>query len=119
VGQIGDVARLISDIAGRTNLLSLNTTIEAARAGDAGKGFAVVASEVKPLANQTARATETVRVQISFIHAVTGEAVSVVDSAGEVIICMNAATSAIAAAIDHQRSTRAWTAAGSCVKCAR
>lgn len=41
-GRIGDVVRLIGDIAGRTNLLALNATIEAARAGDAGKGFAAV-----------------------------------------------------------------------------
>ena len=41
--RVGDVARLITEIAGRTNLLALNATIEAARAGDAGKGFAVVA----------------------------------------------------------------------------
>ena len=41
-GRIGDVVRLIGDIAGRTNLLALNATIEAARADDAGKGFAAV-----------------------------------------------------------------------------
>ena len=56
-GAIGDVLTLIMAIAKRTNLLALNATMEAARAGSAGKGFAVVAQEVKNLANQTAEAT--------------------------------------------------------------
>ncbi len=52
------MVNLINDIARQTNLLALDATTEAARAGDAGKGFAVAASEVKALANQAAKATE-------------------------------------------------------------
>ena len=63
--KIGDVIKLIRDIAGQTNLLALNATIEAARAGEAGRGFAVVASEVKSLAVQTAKATEEIASHIS------------------------------------------------------
>jgi len=100
--RIGDVVSLIQDVAAQTNLLALNATIEAARAGDAGRGFAVVASEVKSLADQTARATEEIKQQISAIQNSTNGAVdamqSIVTTMGEV----NKNTQEIAGAVQQQ-----------------
>jgi methyl-accepting chemotaxis protein len=102
--KVGDVVRLIGDVAGRTNLLALNATIEAARAGDAGKGFAVVASEVKALATQTARATDDITTQIAAIRAATAEAVAAVREVGTAIGQVEEVATAIAAAVEEQAS---------------
>src|SRR5439155_11456173 len=100
--KIGDVVKLINDIAGQTNLLALNATIEAARAGEAGKGFAVVASEVKSLATQTAKATEEIGSQIASIRAATGGAVQAIGGIAETIRRMNEIAGAVAVAVEQQ-----------------
>ncbi|WP_439551663.1 methyl-accepting chemotaxis protein [Falsiroseomonas sp.] len=100
--RIGDVVRLIGDIAGQTNLLALNATIEAARAGDAGKGFAVVASEVKTLAGQTARATEEIGQQIGQMQQATSQAVAAIRGIGTTVERTSEIATAIAAAVEQQ-----------------
>jgi methyl-accepting chemotaxis protein len=100
--KIGEVVKLINDIASQTNLLALNATIEAARAGDAGKGFAVVASEVKSLATQTARATEDIRTQITAIQGETESAVEAIRSIAATILDVNEISASIAAAVEEQ-----------------
>jgi methyl-accepting chemotaxis protein len=100
--RIGDVVRLINDIAGQTNLLALNATIEAARAGEAGKGFAVVASEVKNLAAQTAKATEEIGGQIGQMQQATNGAVQAIRGIAAIVQEIDGITSAIAAAVEEQ-----------------
>jgi methyl-accepting chemotaxis protein len=102
--SIGDVVKLINEIAGQTNLLALNATIEAARAGEAGRGFAVVAAEVKSLAEQTAKATDQIGSQVASIQASSSLAVTAIKGISATIDQMNEIASAIASAVEEQGS---------------
>ena len=99
---IGKIVSLIQDIAEQTNLLALNATIEAARAGEAGKGFAVVASEVKELASQTGKATDEISSQINSIQSNISNAVEVISHVESTIDKISGISSAIAAAVEEQ-----------------
>jgi methyl-accepting chemotaxis protein len=102
--KIGDVVKLIRDIAGQTNLLALNATIEAARAGEAGRGFAVVASEVKSLAVQTAKATEEIAAQILAVQGSTTGAVDAIRAISSRMREISTYTSAVAASVEQQNA---------------
>lgn len=82
-GNIEKIIVVINDIADQTNLLALNATIEAARAGEAGKGFAVVADEVRKLAEKTMLATKEVENAVRQIQVNTKNSLSSMEKASQ------------------------------------
>lgn len=85
VKQINTAVELIVDITSQTNLLSLNASIEAARAGVAGKGFAVVAGEIKQLAEESAKGAETIKAVTQNIIKQSSESVAMVEQIKELV----------------------------------
>ena len=105
--QISSVVDVITGIAEQTNLLALNATIEAARAGEAGKGFAVVASEVKELAQATARATGQIGDRVEQIQSAVARAVDEITRISEVVGRIDDYQTTIAGAVEEQTATTA------------
>ncbi len=112
--QITKIAKDIEDIAFQTNILSLNASVEAARAGAAGKGFAVVAGEVKQLAAKSAmaaqHATEMVKNTQSIIQTgveLTADTAGSLRAISSVSIQINTISDQLAAAVQGQETALA------------
>ena len=103
--EIGQVIKVITSIAQKTDLLALNATVEAARAGEVGAGFAVVANEVKELAKQTATATEDISKKIATIQVDAKGAVEAIKTISGIIDQVNQISSTIATAVEEQSAT--------------
>ncbi len=105
--EIGDIAQIIKNIAANTNLLSLNASIESARAGEQGKGFAVVASEIRGLAEQSQQAADNIALLIQKVVGDTMEAVKsmdynakLVENGLELVIKANQSSNDVTASIE-------------------
>src|SRR6516225_8632420 len=102
---IGNVVNLIAQIARQTTLLALNSTIEAARAGDAGRGFAVVATEVKALAVQTQGATEEISKKIDALQRDAAGSVDAVHRISQAIEAIRPVFDTVNGAVAEQNAT--------------
>lgn len=105
--SIGDVISAIKTIAEQTNLLALNATIEAARAGEAGKGFAVVADEVKKLASETAQKTVEIDERVARIQSAIRLTVDAVQRIIGDVKEIDHATGTVASAVEQQNAATA------------
>lgn len=85
ISSINEAVDLIMDITGQTSLLSLNASIEAARAGQAGRGFAVVADEIKKLSEQSAQGADAIKQVADNIFEKSNESVALVNEVKELI----------------------------------
>lgn len=95
--EMSNFVRIINDIADKVNLLSLNASIEAARAGDAGRGFAVVADEISKLAEATSE-------NASHIERIINENASLIDESGAMIESSSEMMIQLSGAIDQIRN---------------
>lgn len=99
--EIATIINTITDISDQTSLLSLNASIEAARAGAAGRGFSVVADSIQKLAEQSIEATDQIRTIVESINGETVQAVKIANQAGVIIQSQEEAVRGTQSAFDE------------------
>jgi methyl-accepting chemotaxis protein len=102
--HVHQITEIITSVASRTNLLSLNASIEAARAGEAGRGFAVVADEIRKLAESAARSADEISKLIHEIQADTQNVADEMRQSGQVITEGREDVNTIAHSLEHIRA---------------
>ncbi|MBN2547161.1 MAG: substrate-binding domain-containing protein [Spirochaetes bacterium] len=103
--KIGNIIEFITEIANKTNILSLNASIEAARAGNAGKGFSIVASEIKNLAKKIVKSTDEIVYMIMLMQSSTTESIQLINKIIEIIKQISDLSNIITSAINEQAVT--------------
>ncbi|MBV9615099.1 MAG: HAMP domain-containing protein [Ktedonobacteraceae bacterium] len=84
--EIGEIVRIIEDIADQTNLLALNAAIQSAMAGEHGRGFAVVADEIRLLAERSTESTKRIATLVKSIQGDTYEAVVAMENSTQEVV---------------------------------
>lgn len=111
--SMNGIVEAIQTIAEQINLLSLNATIESARAGEAGRGFAVVAAEVKSLATQVGRATEEISSEIGNMQSVANDVVHRLGGIRQAIDSVTSSVTTVAGAVEEQTASISELTSGS------
>lgn len=108
---IGSIVGMITDISTRVNMLAINATIEAVRAGPAGRSFAAVAGEVKALADQAGAAARDIEAQIDAVRVAVADSSAANNAIRSMVAMLEGVTAGIRESVSEQSSATTMIAA--------